>query len=40
MAKTISQKPNLLSAVNSPLVYVFTDGDTNFAAVYKYRYIN
>ena len=39
MAKTISQKPNLLSAANTPLVYIFTDGDTDFAAVYKYRYI-
>tara|TARA_R110002020_G_scaffold102751_1_gene241017 strand:- start:7998 stop:9425 length:1428 start_codon:yes stop_codon:yes gene_type:complete len=39
MAKTISQKPNLLSPANTPLVYIFTDGDTNFAAVFKYRYV-
>jgi len=39
MGKTISQKPNLLSPANTPLVYIFTDGDTNFAAVFKYRYV-
>jgi len=39
MGKTISQKPNLLSAANTPLVYIFTDGDTDFAAVFKYRYV-
>ena len=39
MSKEISQKPNRMVAANSPIVYVFTDGDTDFAAVYKYRYI-
>ena len=39
MATTITQKPNLLSAANTPLIYILTEGD---AAVYnapKFRYI-
>ncbi len=39
MATTITQKPNLLSASNTPLVYILTEGDAAIYNAPKFRYI-
>jgi hypothetical protein len=39
MATTITQKPNLLSPANTPLVYIFTESSSGTYDGYKFRYV-
>jgi hypothetical protein len=39
MATTITQKPNLLSAVNTPLIYILTEDDPDTYNSLKFRYV-
>jgi len=39
MATTITQKPNLLSAANTPLIYILTESDAAVYGAAKFRYI-
>ena len=39
MATTITQKPNLLSAVNTPLIYILTESSSTVYNGFKFRYV-
>tara|TARA_R100001015_G_C4613840_1_gene169587 strand:- start:192 stop:1631 length:1440 start_codon:yes stop_codon:yes gene_type:complete len=39
MATTITQKPNLLSAVNTPLIYILTESSSSTYNGFKFRYV-
>ena len=39
MATTITQKPNLLSAVNTPLIYILTESSSAVYNGFKFRYV-
>ena len=39
MATTITQKPNLLSAVNTPLIYILTEDNPDTYNGFKFRYV-
>ncbi len=39
MATTITQKPNLLSAVNTPLIYILTEDTPATYNGFKFRYV-